>query len=186
MEGAEALLVLGGEDRTQWHRSRTAVRYYLACTTAGVAPPRLLVTGGMLVRSKGAHQHAPLSEAACMARFMHSQGVVAAHIVQEAQALDTLGNVALGGALAAQLGLQRLLLVSDDFHLWRAQRLFERVWGHAPAGCLGTGYGGSLRLRLREKLAYGLQMAALRQARVLPGHSGAHLRFVAARAAQPQ
>lgn len=121
-----------------------------------------------------------------MARFMQVQGVPPEQVLQEAQALDTLGNVALGGALAAQLGLQRLLLVSDDFHLWRAQRLFERVWGHAPAGCLGTGYGGSLRLRLREKLAYGLQMAALRQARVLPGHSGAHLRFVAARAAQPQ
>ena len=183
---ADALLVLGGEDRTQWHRSHAAVRYYLACRTAGMGPPLLLVTGGMVARSKGSSRNTPLNEAACMARFMRSQGVPAAHIVQEVQAQDTLDNVALGGALAASLGLQRLLVVSDDFHLWRAQRLFERVWGHAPAGCLGTGYGGSLRLRLREKLAYGLQMAALRQARVLPGHSGAHLRFVAARAAQPQ
>lgn len=185
IEGAEALLVLGGEDRTQRHRSRTAVRHYLACRAAGVALPRLLVTGGLLACPEGTHPDTPVSEAACMARFMQSQGVPAAHIVQEAQALDTLGNVALGGALAAQLGLQRLLLVSDDFHLWRARRLFERVWGHAPAGCLGTGHTGTLRLRLREKLAFGLQMAALRQAGVEPGHSGAHLRFVVARAAQP-
>ena len=121
-----------------------------------------------------------------MADYLVARGVAPAHVLQEPLARTTLANVVLGGALAARHGLQRVWLVSDDFHLWRAQRLFERVWGHAPAGCLGTGYGGSLRLRLREKLAYGLQMAALRQARVLPGHSGAHLRFVAARAAQPQ
>ena len=182
---ADALLVLGGEDRTQWHRSHAAVRYYLACRTAGMGPPLLLVTGGMVARSKGSSRNTPLNEAACMARFMRSQGVPAAHIVQEVQAQDTLDNVALGGALAASLGLQRLLVVSDDFHLWRTQRLFERVWGHAPAGCLGTGYGGTLRLRLREKVAFVLQVAALRQAGVAPGHSSAHLGFVASRNARP-
>lgn len=187
IEGAQALLVLGGEDRTQWHRSRTAVRYYLACRAAGVALPRLLVTGGALVRQPGTGQGvgmgmaAGLTEAAWMARFMQVQGVPAAHVLQEAQALDTLGNVALGGALAARHGLQRLVVISDDFHLWRSSQLFERVWGHAPAGCVGTGHAGSWRLRWREKLAFALQIGALRQADVAPGDSAAHLEFLAAR-----
>lgn len=190
IDGADALLVLGGEDRTQWHRSRAAVRYYLACRAAGVALPRLVVTGGALVRQPGTGlgvglgMAAGLTEAAWMAHFLQMQGVPEAHVLQEAQALDTLGNVVLGGALAARHGLQRLVLVSDDFHLRRSGRLFERVWGHPPAGCVGTGYAGSWRLRWREKLAFALQMAALRRAGVAPGDSAAHVDFLAARAAQ--
>ena len=181
--GADALLVLGGEDRTQWHRSRAAVRYYQACLAAGVVLPRLVVTGGTLARQLGEDSKAlVLTEAAWMARFMQAHGVPLAHILQEAQALDTLGNVALGGALAARHGLQRLVVVSDDFHLWRSGRLFERVWSHPPAGCVGTGNTGSWRLRLREKLAFSLQIAALRRARVAPGDSIAHLDFLAAQA----
>ncbi len=179
--------MLGGEDRTQWHRSRAAVRYYLACRAAGVALPRLLVTGGALVHQRGSGQGvgmgmaAGLTEAAWMARFMQVQGVPPEHVLQEAQALDTLGNVALGVALARRHGLQRLVVVSDDFHLRRSRRLFERVWGHLPAGCIGTGNTGSWRLRLREKLAFALQVSALWRAGVAPGDSAAHLEFLAAR-----
>lgn len=191
IDGADALLVLGGEDRTHWHRSRAAVRYYLACRTAGVALPRLVVTGGALVPQGGTgpgvgRGMAPgLTEAAWMAHFLQLQGIPAAHVLQEAHALNTLGNVALGGALAAHHGLQRLVLVSDDFHLRRSARLFERVWGHAPAGCVGTGYAGSWRLRWREKLAFALQMAALERAGVAPGDAAAHVDFLAARAPTP-
>ena len=185
--GADALLVLGGEDRTQWHRSRAAVRYYQACLAAGVALPRLVVTGGTLARQLGADSEAlVLTEAAWMARFMQSHGVPPALILQEAQALDTLGNVVLGGALAARHGLQRLVVVSDDFHLWRSRRLFERVWGHPPAGCVGTGNAGSWRLRAREKLAFVLQMGALRRASVAQGDSAAHVEFLAAQAVRLQ
>ncbi|MBP8205883.1 MAG: YdcF family protein [Giesbergeria sp.] len=184
--------MLGGEDRTQWHRSRAAVRYYLACRAAGLALPRMLVTGGALVRQPGTGQGvgrgmaAGLTEAAWMARFMQVQGVPPEQVLQEAQALDTLGNVALGGALAARHGLQRLVVVSDDFHLRRSAQLFERVWGHPPAGCVGTGNTGSWRLRWREKLAFALQVGALRQADVAPGDSAAHLAFLAVRLGQQQ
>ncbi len=186
IDGADALLVLGGEDRTQWHRSRAALRYYLACQAAGMALPRLVVTGGALVRKPGTGlgvgMAAGMTEAAWMAHFLQLQGVPAAHVLQEAHALNTLGNVALGGALAARHGLQRLVLVSDDFHLQRSARLFERVWGHPPAGCAGTGFGGSWRLRWREKLAFALQMADLQRAGVAPGDVAAHVDFLAARA----
>lgn len=180
--GADALLVLGGEDRTQWHRSRAAVRYYRACLASNSTLPRLLVTGGALVRG----QAQALTEAVWMARFMQMHGVPLAHILQEAQALDTLGNVALGGALAERHGLQQLVIVSDDFHLWRSGQLFERVWGHPPAGYVGSGNAGSWHLRLREKLAFALQMGALRRAGVVPGDGAAHLAFLAARVKQQQ
>lgn len=185
VQEVDALLVLGGEDRTQWHRSRAAAAYFLACRKAGLALPRVLVTGGASARLQHAKRAAPAAhrtEAASMAEFLLAEGVPRSHLLQEACARDTLGNVALGGAMAARHGLQRLLLVSDDFHLWRARRLFERVWGRPPLGCLGTGYAGTWHLRCREKLAFALQLATLQHARVLPGDSKAHLDFLASRA----
>lgn len=174
---ADALLVLGGEDNAQRTRSRAAVRYYRDCQAAGLPLPCLVVTGAPAAHASGT------SEAAWMARYLHAQGLPAAHVLQETQARDTLGNVTLGVALAARHGLRRLVLVSDDFHLRRSARLFQRVWGHAPTGCLGTGYAGTWRLRVREVLAFALQMAALRRCGVAPGNAEAHLRFVAARLA---
>ena len=93
-------------------------------------------------------------------------------------ARSTLANVVLGGVLAARHGLQRVALVSDDFHLWRALRLYQRVWGRAPTACLPSGERGSVYLRLREKTVFALQMGALQLAGVAPGNWRAHLAFV--------
>lgn len=170
-EHAQALLVLGGENPVLRPRSHTALHYYLACRARGLALPCLVLSGA------GA---AALTEAAAMAAFLLARGVAPAHLLQEPRARSTLANVALGGALAARHGLQQVALVSDDFHLWRALRLYQRVWGRAPAACMTSGERGSAYLRLREKAVFVLQTAALRQAGVAPGDWRAHLAFVGA------
>ncbi|MDD2844644.1 MAG: YdcF family protein [Rhodoferax sp.] len=170
-EHAQALLVLGGEDPVLRPRSHTALHYYLACRARGQALPCLVLSGA------GA---AALTEAAAMAAFLLAHGVAPAHLLQEPRARSTLANVVLGGALAARHGLQRVALVSDDFHLWRALRLYQRVWGRAPVACLASGERGSAYLRLREKAVFALQTGALRRAGVAPGDWRAHLAFVGA------
>lgn len=117
-----------------------------------------------------------------MADYLVARGVAPAHVLQEPLARSTLANVVLGGALAARHGLRHVWLVSDDFHLWRALRLYERVWGCAPAAWLDSGERGSVYLRLREKVVYALQTGALQLAGVAPGDWRAHLDFVRAAA----
>ena len=173
-EPAQALLVLGGEDPQHRPRSRTALHYYLACRARGQALPCLVLSGA------GA-------EAPAMAAYLVARGVAPSHLLQEPLARSTLANVVLGGALAARHGLQRVALVSDDFHLWRALRLYQRVWGRAPTACLPSGERGSVYLRLREKTVFALQMGALQLAGVAPGNWRAHWTFVttAPQPAQP-
>ncbi|MDD2711776.1 MAG: YdcF family protein [Simplicispira sp.] len=187
-EPTHALLVLGGEDPLHRPRSRTALHYYLACRARGQAPPCLVLSGagessGGAVATAPGHSVAP-TEAAAMADYLVARGVAPAHLLQEPLARNTLANVVLGGALATRHGLQRVLLVSDDFHLWRALRLYERVWGRAPAAWLASGERGSAYLRLREKAVFALQTGALQLAGVAPGNWRAHLAFVHA-VAQP-
>ena len=172
-----ALLVLGGEDRRCWPRSRVALAHYQACVLAGQPPPKLIVTGGALAR----HQGRWASEAVWMAEFLEDQGVPAADVWRETQARNTLQNVVLGGALALREGVPStaLALVSDDFHLPRCRWLFARVFGHAPAAVLGSGERGSLWLRCREPWAQAVQQHALQRAGMAPGDWRAHLEFLA-------
>ena len=115
-----------------------------------------------------------------MADYLLARGVARDYLLQEPLARSTLANVVLGGALAARHGLQRVVLVSDDFHLWRARHLYQRVWGRTPVACIASGIHGSSYLRLREKAAFALQMGVLQLAGVAPGNWRAHFAFVTA------
>lgn len=154
-----------------------ALHYYLSCRARGQALPYLLLSGA---------GSSDLTESASMSEFLAARGVAPAHLLQEPRAHSTLANVALGGALAARHGLQRVALVSDAFHLWRALRLYQRVWGRTPVACLASSEQGSLYLRLREKAAFALQTGTLQLAGVAPGNWSAHLDFVHATAGPPQ
>ncbi|MDD2547726.1 MAG: YdcF family protein [Burkholderiaceae bacterium] len=183
LQDIRALLVMGGEDRKRWPRSRAALAHYQACVAGGGPVPCLIVTGGAEARHAGRWA----SEAAWMAEFLESEGVPPEHLWRETLARNTLGNVVLGGALALWRGITvtELALVSDDFHLGRCRQLFTRVFGHAPTACLGSGDPGSAWLRLREPWAYAVQARALHRAGVAPGDWQAHFDFLNLRAARP-
>lgn len=179
MTPLDALLVLGGEDRAQWPRCRRALQVYREHCRLGLPPPRLIVSGGKLVRHGGRR----VSEAALMAEFLQGHGVPGRDILMETLALDTLGNVVLGRELALRHGLERLALVTDDFHHWRSRRLYRRVAGAEPLAVFATGVAGTLRARARERLAFWSLAVALRARGVAPGSLGGHRRFLSGRVA---
>lgn len=146
----DALLVLGGEDRQHWPRCRTALRLYVAQQEQGHPPPKVVVSGGVVVSDAGQMG----TEAELMATFLQARGMSPSDILVEPWARNTFENVLLGGCLAVQHGCQRIGLITDDYHHWRSLRLYQRVFGHPPAAVWGTGDHGTWRQRLREWLSY--------------------------------
>ncbi len=170
----DALLVLGGEDRQDWPRCGAALRYYQDCCQRGLPPPRLILSGGKVVR----HDNQWFTESALMVRFFLAQGIPASDLLVEPHATDTFGNVVWGGSLAALHGLTRVALVTDDFHHWRSRRIFRQVFGVAPGRLVHTGIKGSWRARIRERLAYWALRIALEAAGVPKGSLDAHKVFL--------
>jgi len=171
-----ALLVLGGENPHSHSRSRAALAYYRKHHAA-----RLIVSGGARVTYCGTgRRHLPRSEAEHMAHWLRAAGVPPAHIWQETQAHDTLGNIVLGVGLAQSRGIsaRHVVLVSDDFHLPRCHWLFVRVCGHGPLDAIATGEFAPLWLRWREPLAQAVQRLSLHRAQVACGDLEGYRRFV--------
>lgn len=168
----DVLLVLGGEDRDHWPRCGAALGVYRAMKLAGLTPPKLLVSGGKWVACRSG----TCTEAALMAAYLRQQGVPDGDVLTEPHAMNTLGNVVLGGELARKLGLKRVGLATDDYHLWRSAGLYQRVFGAPPAVLVGTGDAGSWRQRTREWVSFVRLELALRLRGVPkhdePGHRG--------------
>ncbi|SRR5574344_1507044 len=171
------LLILGGEHPNGQMRSHAALTCYLQCHAQAKPVPRLIVSGGAHVTRTG---HAVISEAQHMANYLLAAGVPAAHIWQENQALDTLGNIVLGADIALKHGIasRNIVLVSDNFHLPRSHWLFAHVFGHPPQGTLPSGALGSRLLRWREPLALAVQRLSLKHAGITAADIAAHRHYV--------
>lgn len=117
---------------------------------AGAAPV-LMVTGGV-----GVH---PPAEAAVMRDIALEAGLSADAIVVEETASDTLASGRACAAIMRSRGWSRALIVSDDFHLPRALRIFRwfgiEVGGSAVPGTRrGLGWRLWLYYWLRDLAAY--------------------------------
>jgi uncharacterized SAM-binding protein YcdF (DUF218 family) len=117
---ADAIVVLGagvgpggkagkGLERRVLH----AVRLY----RKGWAP-RIIMTGGV-----GTY---PPAEAEVAAQLAMQKGVPRAAIVLENKSTSTWENAANATTICKKHGWKSVLLVSDPFHLWRAQRNFQK------------------------------------------------------------
>ena len=124
----------------------------------------------VLVVSGGAVQTRP-AEGAVMRAWLQSHGVPEAHIVVEDQALSTLDNARRVVPLLKELGLRRVLLVTERFHMRRSQTLLRRVLLSAGLADLKVerasapdGLRGVARLRrwLGETLATGRDITRLK------------------------
>lgn len=100
--------------------------------------PRLLLTGG-----EGQH---PPAEGVVAAAYARSLGVPLGALVVEARSTSTQENAALGLAVAPA---SSVILATDGFHLWRAERCFAAqgvsVSGRASEGQLVRTVPGALR-----------------------------------------
>ncbi len=126
---ADAMIVLGGgidpvdgtPRATLAYRLDRAVELY----AAGYAP-LIIVSGG-----QGANE--PISEAESMRRYLEARGVPADAILLEDKSTNTQQNMEFSKALMDVQGCDTALIVTSDYHLWRALRLAQRA-GIAASG----------------------------------------------------
>ena len=77
-----------------------------------------IVTGG-----QGANE--PETEAACMARYLESCGIVRGRIIQERRARNTVQNIRFSMELLDGR-YQDVAIVTNNFHLYRAMRIASK------------------------------------------------------------
>ncbi|MDQ3814751.1 MAG: YdcF family protein, partial [Armatimonadota bacterium] len=118
---AEAIVILGAQVNTygvpgQSLRARTlhAVELY----ERGLAP-KIICTGGI-----GTF---PPSEAKAAATLAMRHGVPAQALLLEEESTSTWENVQNAAHICRAHGWQRVIVVSDPFHLWRARRNFAML-----------------------------------------------------------
>ncbi len=111
---ADVIVVLGGGEAGTTRRALHGAALY----RAGYAP-YVLCTGGAITPGGD-------TEAAHCAQVMSVEGVPAAAVWREDVSRSTAENARATAALMAAQGWRDAVLVSDDFHLWRARWLFER------------------------------------------------------------
>ena len=75
--------------------------------------------------SGGVTREGEPSEAQAGAEYLMGKGVPQAHIVREDAARSTHDNIALGTSALSELGLKSWIVVSDPYHLRRAEMLAE-------------------------------------------------------------
>ncbi len=110
---ADVIIVLGGGTPGTTARALHGAALY----AEGYAP---------YVLCNGANVSDGLSEVDRCAALLREQGVDPGAIVLEPRSRNTQENAVEARAIMAQRGWQSAVLVSDDYHLWRARWLFDR------------------------------------------------------------
>lgn len=117
---ADVIIVLGAgtwpDGSPTWAQIRR-VRHGVALYQKGLAP-WMICTGGYT-------QNHPVSEAQTCVDLALSLGVPASAILREDVSLTTVENVIESQRLMQAHGLHNALLVSDNYHLFRAEWLFR-------------------------------------------------------------
>lgn len=113
---ADVIIVLGGGSSGSERRARHAAALF----ARGYAP---------VVLCSGGYRDAPESptEAEYCASEAQAAGVPAAALVLETSSLSTRENADAAARLMAARGWESAVLVTDDFHLWRAAWMFRRA-----------------------------------------------------------
>ncbi|MCS6872168.1 MAG: YdcF family protein [Anaerolineae bacterium] len=120
---SDAIVILGAgtrRDGTPSYSYARRIRHALTLYAKGYAP-RLICTGGYTQRH-------PKSEGAACAEMLRAHGVPESAIFYEEQSRNTEENALYTYQIMAANGWQSVLLVSDSYHLFRAEAMF-RAYG---------------------------------------------------------
>ncbi len=146
---AEAIVVLGAAqyDGTPSPVLASRLRHSLELYQSGVAP-LIVVTGGKQPGDR-------FTEAAASFRYLRSHGVPEAAILREEQGDNTWAQVAAATRLLKARGLHSAVLVSDDYHALRLERVASEVGLRAQVSPVDShlSTGGHLRAMARETVA---------------------------------
>lgn len=157
---ATAILVLGA---AVWPGGRPSPT--LARRTAAATRLYRAGAGALVVPCGGLGRHAP-SEAEAMRRLLVADGVPETAILREDRSTTTGENIRFARALLAPRGLDRVIVVTDAYHLPRALLLARRAGfdarGVAPP-LRGARPATLVRGALREIPAYAAAVLGLRR-----------------------
>ncbi len=151
---ADAIVILGAgtrRDGTPSYSYARRIRHALALYAQGYAP-RLICTGGYTQRH-------PKSEGAACAEMLRAYGVPEGAIFYEEHSRSTEENALYTYQIMAENGWQSVLLVSDSYHLFRAEAMF-RAHGLTVSSSPAQLSGGALpwqsviRNMIRETAAF--------------------------------
>ncbi len=129
----DAILIPGGGVREggalpSWVRSRLD----LACEIHQ-GERIIALSAGTPHRPPPLDEGFPIFESTAAARYLISKGVPAARILVEASSYDTIGNAYFARAIHTDpAGLRNLAVVTSRFHMARARRAFEWIFGLPP------------------------------------------------------
>ncbi|EKX38048.1 hypothetical protein GUITHDRAFT_77545, partial [Guillardia theta CCMP2712] len=139
----DAVVVLGGGPQSkdgslpEWTKRRCdAVAELYKCCKGKNQKLRIVTTSAGTAHTPSVidSEGFPVTEASASAQYLIRAGVDAKHIVQEAQAWDTIGNAWFTRVMHSDIrGWRRLLVVTSDFHLNRTKAIFEWVFALPPA-----------------------------------------------------
>lgn len=151
---ADAIVILGAGTRRDGSPSYSyarRIRHALRLYEQGYAP-RLICTGGYT-------QPHLKSEGAACAEMLRTYGVPESAIFYEEQSRNTEENALYAHQIMAANGWERVLLVSDGYHLFRAEAMF-RARGLTVSSSPAQLSGGALpwqsviRNMIRETAAF--------------------------------
>ena len=122
-ENEDCMIVLGGglDRNTGEPLSTLAYRLDRAIELFGEGyAPVIIVSGG-----QGADE--VISEAEAMRNYLIQRGIPESVIMMEAQSTTTRENMAYSKAIMDENGYESALIVTSDYHLWRAMQLADRA-----------------------------------------------------------
>lgn len=122
-KSADCMIVLGGGLDRNTGEPLSTLAYRLDRAVGlfdeGYAPA-IIVSGG-----QGADEI--ISEAESMRNYLLRHGVPENAIIMEAQSTTTRENMAYSKAIMDENGYKSALIVTSDYHLWRAMQLADRA-----------------------------------------------------------
>ena len=110
----EAVIVLGCQVRGEIPSTMLARRLDAALETLSDHPNAVVVASG------GQGSGEDISEAEAMRRYLLERGVSDERIILEDRSVDTRGNIAYSAELLKERGIDRVVIVTNEFHQYRA------------------------------------------------------------------
>lgn len=129
----DAIIILGGSftdngELMPWvfkrldEATKHSTKYYIVTSRSTYHKPPVLDERGF-----------PIDECTIMANYLISKGISEDKILKEAWSLDTIGN-AYGTLVfhSIPLNLEKILVITSDFHMPRSKSIFNLVYGLIP------------------------------------------------------
>lgn len=148
-EPAQAIIVLGAAQYDG--RPSPVLEARLAHTVElyeeGVAPT-IVVTGGKQAGDR-------FTEAGASYRYLRDRGIAEDAILREEQGANTWSQLAAAARLLSSRGVDDVVLVSDDYHAYRLERIAQELGLQAQVSAVDPGLspGGRARQLTRETVA---------------------------------